>query len=375
MDDAQIIIGWRSALIFAVCLPILVSAVILMFRRSERRANLFLASALIASVWSMGPQIIGFANAYSVWPGLTFFPFNAELLIPPLIYFHAYALMTKRPLGWRKLLLIPGVLALGYYLIAFLGLGEYQNKWAFSREFHTPIIQPIIIFTILAMATFCLWQTVSLIRRYRLFLKNTESAARDFDPVWLVHIFGLLGLAAAVWLTLGFMSLINPDISYVAAYPFQLAVMVIFAALGFYAISRINERFPKMRDAAPLSQTDTASERDWKSEGEVLKQRALSENWFLEPRLSIRDVANRMGTNETYISRALNHGMGQSFNRFINALRVEHAKTLIESTSDSFLTIAMDSGFNSKATFNRVFRDISGETPSSFKKHIAENVS
>lgn len=375
MEDAQIIIGWRSALIFAVCLPILISAMILMFRRSERRANFYLALALIASVWSMGPQIIGFANAYSVWPGLTFFPFNAELLIPPLIYFHAHALITTRPLGWRKFLLAPGGLVLGYYLVAFLGLGEYQNKWAFSREIHTPIIQPIIVMIILAMAAFCLWQTISLIRRYRLFLKNTESAARDFDPVWLIHIFSLLGLAAAVWLSLGLMSLFNPDISYVAAYPFQLAVMVIFAVLGFYAISRINERFPKIGSPKLSAPLVGSSERDWKVEGEILKQKVQSENWFLEPRLSIRDVASRMGSNETYISRALNHGMGQSFNRFINTLRVERAKTLIETTSDSFLTIAMDSGFNSKATFNRVFRDISGETPSSFKKRAAQNVS
>lgn len=375
MEDAQIIIGWRSALIFAVCLPILVSAIMLIFRRSERRANMYLACALIASVWSMGPQIIGFANAYSVWPGLTFFPFNAELLIPPLIYFHAQALMTTTQLEWRKFLLAPGILALGYYLVAFFALGEYQNKWAFSRELHTPIIQPIIIITIFAMAAFCLWQTTSLIRRYRLFLKNTESAARDFDPIWLIRIFGLLGLAAMIWLSLGFVSLINPDISYVAAYPFQLGVMIIFAVLGFSAISQINETFPKISPAQSSQDPEEISKKDWKMDGEALTEKVLSENWFLEPRLSIRDVASRMGTNETYVSRALNHGIGRSFNRFINELRVQHAKTLIETTTDSLLTIAMDSGFNSKATFNRVFRDISGETPSGFKKSVKQNVS
>jgi len=101
----------------------------------------------------------------------------------------------------------------------------------------------------------------------------------------------------------------------------------------------------------------------------------LSNAWYLEPRLSIRDVANRMATNETYVSRALNHGIGKSFNRFINELRVEHAKSLIKESSDNFLNIAMDSGFNSKATFNRVFRDISGETPSAFRKRTALDVS
>ena len=370
MDDAQIIIGWRSALIFAVCLPILISAIILIFRRSEKRANMYLGFALLASVWSMGPQIIGFANAYSVWPGLTFFPFNAELLIPPLIYFHAVALMTKDPLGWRKCLLVPGIFALVYYLAAFLFLGDYQDKWAFSRTVHSPIIEPGIIVITLILAIFCLCLTVALIRRYRAFLRQTQSAATDFDPVWLIRVFGFLGLAGAVWLSLGLISLINPNISYVAAYPFQLAVMMIFAALGFTAIIQINESYPKMTATPPDTAQPTPREKDWKAEGEILARAIKTNQWHLEPRLSIRDVANRMATNETYVSRALNHGIGKTFNRFINEMRVEHAKTLIQTKTDNLLTVAMDSGFNSKATFNRVFREISGETPSSFKKRI-----
>ncbi|MDB2439754.1 AraC family transcriptional regulator [Hellea sp.] len=370
MQDAHIIIGWRSALIFAVCLPILISAVILMFRQSERRANTFLALALILSVWSMGPQIIGFANAYSVWPGLTFFPFNAELLIPPLIYFHAQALMTKARLGWRKYLLIPGIITMGYYLIAFLFLGDYQDKWAFSRTVHAPFIEPITILTTLIMAMICLWLTVSLIWRYRTFLKETESAARDFDPIWLIWVFSLLGLAALVWLSLGLISLLNPDISYVAAYPFQLIVMTLFAALGFFAITRINEAFPKIGTDEKVP-ANPAPEKDWQQEGEILKHKVLTNSWHLEPRLSIRDVASRMGTNDTYISRALNLGIGQSFNRFINEMRVEHAKGMIKENKGNFLSIAMNSGFNSKATFNRVFRDIAGETPSAFKKRTS----
>ena len=375
MDDAQIIIGWRSALIFAFCLPILISALILMFRRSERRANVFLALALLASVWSMGPQIIGFANAYSVWPGLTFFPFNAELLIPPLIYFHAHALMTKGPLGWRKVLLVPGLLALAYYLIAFLFLGDYQNKWDFSRTVHSPIIQPVIILATLLLSIICLLLTISLIRHYRTFLRETESAARDFDPIWLIRVFGLLGLAGLVWLSLGLISLINPDISYVAAYPFQLIVMMIFAALGFSAIIQINEAYPKITSTQSDTSSQSSGEKDWKTEAEALRHSVQSKDWYLEPRLSIRDVANRMGTNETYVSRALNQGAGKSFNRFINEMRVDHAKSLIETEASNFLNIAMDSGFNSKATFNRVFRDLSGETPSGFKKRKSQNVS
>jgi len=379
MNAAEIIIGWRSALIFAVCLPIFIAAIILCLRKRERQANIYLALALTAGAWSMGPQIIGFANGYTVWPGLTFFPFNSELLIPPLIYFHAHKLMTDKPLAWRKILLMPGLLALLYYLIAFLFLGDYENKWDYSRTVNTPYILPVIFLLTFAITIICAVLTISLIRRYRIFLRETESAARDFDPLWLLWAFGLLGIAGITWMSLGVLSFLNPDMSYVAAYPFQLAVMVIFAILGFASISRITETFPKIASqkvTEPTQQDSKSSpERDWIAEGQTLRRTVLDKEWYLEPRLSIRDVASRMGTNETYISRALNLGVGQSFNQFINEMRVVHAKALIKTNTGNFLSIAMDSGFNSKATFNRVFRDVSGETPSRFKSRSSQNVS
>lgn len=369
MDGAEIIIGWRAALIFAVCLPVFISAIILLFRRSEKRANRFLALALLAAVWAMGPQIIGFANGYSVWPGLTFFPFNSEMLIAPFIFLHAFALMKAANFGWRKYLLLPGFTVLLYYLGAFTTLGDYQNKWAFSREVHSPYIYPVSVAVTIFLASLSIVLTIRLIRQYRYFLSQTQSAAQDFDPVWLVWMFGLLGFAGLTWMGLGIISLINPDISYIAAYPFQLVSMIAFAAIGFLAISRINETFPKMDEAVKTTSPDT-NEKDWGAEGQALLNTVKTENWYLEPRLSIRDVASRMRTNETYISRALNKGLNQSFNRFINALRVEHAKAEIRRQNSSLLTLALDSGFNSKATFNRVFRDIAGETPSAFKKSV-----
>lgn len=372
MDEAQIIIGWRSALIFAVCLPILVSALILMLRRTERRANIFLGLALISSVWSMGPQIIGFANAYTVWPGLTFFPFNAELLVPPLIYFHAHALMSGAALGWRKWLLIPGFLALGYYAAAFLFLGDYQNKWDFNGSIHAPYIEGPILFVTLVIAIICLCLTIALLRRYRIFLSETESAAQDFDPVWLIWAFSLLGLAISVWLSLGLIALINPSLSYIKAYTFQLTVMIILATLGFVSISQIREEFPKIA-TVEKTQAPTHATRHWANDAAALKEAVSVNQWYLEPRLSIRSVAARLATNETYVSRALNHGLGKSFNRFINEMRVDHAKALIQAQSSNFLSIALDSGFNSKATFNRVFRDIAGETPSAFKTRVTQN--
>ncbi len=61
-DLSNINIGWRSALMFAVCLPMIVVAVMLATRRVERAANIFLAGFLLIAVIAQVPQILGFAG-------------------------------------------------------------------------------------------------------------------------------------------------------------------------------------------------------------------------------------------------------------------------------------------------------------------------
>ncbi|MEO1426700.1 MAG: helix-turn-helix domain-containing protein, partial [Pseudomonadota bacterium] len=79
-------------------------------------------------------------------------------------------------------------------------------------------------------------------------------------------------------------------------------------------------------------------------------------------------IWRKKSTNETYISRMFNQGVGQSFNQTINDMRIRHAQTLIRQTPDQpLLEIAFAAGFNSKATFNRVFRARTGQTPSTWR--------
>lgn len=114
-DLSNLDIGWRSALMFAVCLPMLVIAAMLATRRAERAANIFLAGFLLVAVVAQIPQIIGFPGFYQVWPGPTFAPFNVELYAGPLVYLHADRLMQGGPLGWRKWTKIPSSCGTGIY--------------------------------------------------------------------------------------------------------------------------------------------------------------------------------------------------------------------------------------------------------------------
>lgn len=111
------------------------------------------------------------------------------------------------------------------------------------------------------------------------------------------------------------------------------------------------------------------------SEDEVMQiWNRLSENMnleksYLDPSLNLTELSNTIGTTSNKLSQVLNLKEGKSFNDFINAFRVEHAKGMISSglyDHYTILAIGYDSGFSSKSTFNRVFKNLEGKTPSEF---------
>jgi AraC-like DNA-binding protein len=80
------------------------------------------------------------------------------------------------------------------------------------------------------------------------------------------------------------------------------------------------------------------------------------------------DLARECGTSEAIISKIINIYFRKSFPQIINEHRVEDAKRLLDQTEANIKVIAEEVGFNSVASFNRAFREIAGEAPSTYRK-------
>ncbi len=96
---------------------------------------------------------------------------------------------------------------------------------------------------------------------------------------------------------------------------------------------------------------------------------------YHEPSYSRTDLARELGVSETVVSRIINLHFKRSFPQLLNEHRVDDAKRLLKETQASVKTIAEEVGFNSIASFNRVFKEITGYTPSSIRKGNTENKS
>ena len=100
-----------------------------------------------------------------------------------------------------------------------------------------------------------------------------------------------------------------------------------------------------------------------------IKDTMINQQLFLQPELTLKDFATHVQLSPRETSKLINQGMQQSFIDFVNHFRVMHFKMLVNQVDMkkiSLLGVALDCGFNSKATFNRVFKKLEGKSPSEF---------
>lgn len=95
-----------------------------------------------------------------------------------------------------------------------------------------------------------------------------------------------------------------------------------------------------------------------------------TERIFLDPELTFASFARKMGAQERSVRAMINHTLGYDhFRVFLNHYRVAEAKRLLDDPAygGKLITVALDSGFASLASFNRAFRLVEGCAPSVYR--------
>ena len=98
----------------------------------------------------------------------------------------------------------------------------------------------------------------------------------------------------------------------------------------------------------------------------------LTQKPYRNNELTLPMLAELLGISTNNLSQILNEGFGENFYKFINRYRIEESQRLLLDPSFmhfNILGIAFEAGFNSKATFNKTFKEIVGISPSEFLKN------
>lgn len=102
------------------------------------------------------------------------------------------------------------------------------------------------------------------------------------------------------------------------------------------------------------------------------------EEFYKDPELNRFKVSQILGINPAYFSEVLSNSANDNFNKKINSYRVNAVKNMLDNEkycSYSLLGIAFEAGFNSKSTFNRVFKQVEGKSPREYIRQITKNKS
>ncbi|TQV81212.1 helix-turn-helix domain-containing protein [Exilibacterium tricleocarpae] len=95
---------------------------------------------------------------------------------------------------------------------------------------------------------------------------------------------------------------------------------------------------------------------------------------YLDTGLRLKDLAGMLSLSSHQLSELLNQTLGKPYYEFINEYRVAEAKAIMrrpESAAMNMLAVAHAAGFGNKASFNRIFKEITGMTPSAYRKKIS----
>src|SRR3569833_2902274 len=97
-----------------------------------------------------------------------------------------------------------------------------------------------------------------------------------------------------------------------------------------------------------------------------------------DPELSLSSLAEKLDIYPHELSRIINIALKKNFNDFINEYRIRDVAGKMQDpayTRITLLGMAYDAGFNSKATFIRAFKQVTGRNPAEYKRELEKEVS
>ena len=132
-----------------------------------------------------------------------------------------------------------------------------------------------------------------------------------------------------------------------------------------------------MRQQIRLSFLKPSLPAELKQKGTWLKKAVKANRYYQDPELSLTSLAEKLGLTTHELSRIINTVLKKSFNDFINEYRVAEVARKMQDPAYDHLTllgIAYESGFNSRTTFNRAFRQMTGKSPAEYKNQLKKEL-
>ncbi len=404
--------GFYSSLLLIFFVHGLVYAILLYRKgyRNDSQSDKWLSIFLLLCILYISPWMLGFGGWYDTQPYrdfLFYMPFQHLYFIGPIIFFYVQSLLNPSfRFGKNGLFhLLPGILYLLYSLIMFITDNLILHRYYFladgaDRDFDNWYQ---ISGTISMLVYFLL--SLRYYQLYRSMVVQVVSFADTLLFKWVKNFLTafLIMILLNVVFSIASYFPIFANMQYTGPWwqYFSFALIFYYIAIAGYSNevrarlsfrvnlltdrpmyllqpSALSEIAIEMEDAEIIEITTNKEDEiasdtlldEWKP---IILQQVAAEKAYEDPELTLTQLARMLKSNATIVSKVINQGFQLNFNDFINHHRVEAVKQKLqagEQQNQTLLGIALDCGFNSKATFNRAFKKHTGLSPKEYMHQL-----
>jgi len=374
-----------STPLLVLALQGLVFVGLLLYRFFSKRniSDFFLALILLIVCYEQICFTVGFMGWYNEFKNtkINYFLIPMSLALAPSIYFYVKSITTSNFKFNKKqllhyvpiLLLIIFKFSIYFYDSLQLGFKETQNG-TLKLSLDEAVVQPILMLFSYAQMLLYLAFTFQLFFNYRKTIKEYFSNTYKLELNWILTFLVLFTSLFLYSSTQDIIGNFIVKLNYQQRWWLNIfgAIVVIYVGIkGYFTNTTKLNNLSFDLSSANITTTISRNNSILISDDEVKTLQNLMENdkLFLNPELNLKDLAEKAKMNRTQVSQIINSSFSKNFNDFVNEYRVNAFKEKLnkgEHKQLSLLGLAMDCGFNSKATFNRVFKKITKTSPSEY---------
>ncbi len=365
---------WNPLIILYVLISFLgiyTAIVMQFFRKQQAKQVTILSSYVITSSVLIIYLSIHLANTFFYIPNFLYLAGPLPFLLGPLLYFYFKTSWEEHELNfWELLHLIPVVFT-ALYLWPFIGETK-SEKFAALHDFGVVLLpSESAIFIMIAQ---CLSLGVYGILLF--LLKQDRQKHRLIKGLgvgrWNQHLITLyLFIAATYAIPALLLAHLEQYKVFVHALVWSLCSSIVFLAFKFQLKPELMQRHDYgVRPVFVTKYERTGLPRSYSMELKTQLLKLLQKKKiYTQPSISLDEVAKRLDVTRHHASQVINEHFNMSFFELINSYRVKEAMSLMRHTHKSDIKIseiAFQTGFSSRATFNKQFRKYAGQTPTEF---------
>lgn len=355
--------GWWPYLYGAILFQgIFLGVVLSTTKRGNGQSNKYLGAIMFMFALATAERVAAVSGLYRIWPHLLFVSSPFWFMLPPLYYFYARS-FTSEPVrfyGKQWLHAVPAILSVIYLIPTYAWPVETKFKFISDPKLFYDHAESCLHAVLYYGQSFVyLW--LSILTLYR-------RAGHLLTNEWLILLYSIL----TVYVSFNGIQTVYYFFSYDYLLQFHLWGIPIYAVI-IYSLAYFAFVKPEKIFIPPWKLWERKNGRLPAPEMENIMRRfedvMIAEKLYLDCDLKYSDVAARLGISVRALSNALNVHAGQSFNDFVNSFRIQEAKYQIQDgklETETVLSVALNSGFSTKSSFNRIFKNHTGLTPTEF---------